>query len=390
MQALAQTSSLGTPYTADQVTAQMAGGTNGSVHERWQFDWLDFTLTKIGDLTPYLDRSTVPEITHDSTAAVSRRLKFRALGTFPAKIFRDFVRPVYYLTMPDGGTVSWSLGVFTVLQPKKEIWPDKSWWDFDIPDITQFLLDAEFTTETSYNATSDLLSVIKFIIASYGGATPIPINVALNSLSNTLPATLGWVTGDARLKAVTELLGAINWIPPWADENAAIVSSASVDYSTQPPVFTFSTLPPAPALIAPPIKWESDVTKAFNDIVEIGEDPSRAAFSYEYKNQLAASPVSIPNYGRPKVKVIRDSKLKNQGEAQTAATRAAQEAAQLYAPVELLTRAWPVSQHKDVYQVIYQNPDEGRVQQNYIEIKWQMRCRAGEPTLHTLLPAYPA
>lgn len=48
------------------------------------------------------------------------------------------------------------------------------------------------------------------------------------------------------------------------------------------------------------------------------------------------------------------------------------------------TFPWPASQDRDVYQVLYFNPDEGLRTDLFLETRWTHTCKAGAPTRHEL------
>lgn len=377
MQPLARTSSAGTSYTATQVAGFL---TQAVASERYVFERLDFRGTFLSDLSPYVDLAQAPHLDHDTRRAVARTLRFRLRGDATINL-SDLVRAKFRLLTPDGGYVEWVLGTFMLQPPEEEIRPATTWRYFTAADVTQFLSDASFTRTFSVPKGASYIEAIQQICNGYGGQTPIRTSIL--DPGKVLPASLVWTAGQSRLRAVNDLLAAINYDAAWGDENFSVRSEPIPDYSAVSPSYTFQSTAGG-SILKVPGQRRSDPSLAYNFATVLVEDPRRTPFSQTYANQSPASEISIPNWGHPKGILIREPKLADASAAFAKARSEIQRYARIYAPLEMPTYCWPVSQHLDVYGLIYSTADEGAVHIKALETRWTMELRTGGSTVHQL------
>jgi hypothetical protein len=382
MQALGRPSTLGTAYTAAQVTAQINANTGT---ERWVFDRLDSSGRYLSDLTPLVDYDHPPEISHDSAAAVKRTFKITLRGDAVFTPLLELIRPHYQLLMPDGGYIDFPLGTFLILPPSKQIQKGLTWRQMNGADLGQLLVDGAFTTSYGVPSGTPVLQAINSIAQSYGGATPIGVDIPDPGI--IIPANLSWPPGDTRLKAINDLLAAINYVEAWFDELGVMRSSPIPDYTTIVPSYTFDAT--SGAIVKAPLLETIDISKAYNQVSVLVEDPRRTPFAVLYQNNLPDSPVSVPNW-HPKLKLIRDSRITGVLQAYLRAQTEAQKAARIFDIVTMETWPWALSQNLDVYTLTYQTQEDGLVSANYIETKWTHRCKHGLSTTHTIDRVVPA
>jgi hypothetical protein len=386
MQILARTSSAGTAYTADQVRAQLSAP---AVQERWVFDRLNASGVPIGDLTPYVDYSATPEIDHDSTRSVRRTLKMRVAGNSPLTPLHDLIRPRYQILMPDGGWVDFVLGTFAILPTNRQIEAGATWLDIQGADLSQLLVDAGFLVSTGIPGGTGVIAGVNMLVSGYGGLTPITTRIV--DPGTVLPAAYGWEYGNNPLKAVNDLLAAVNFTSAALDENGVLCAQLIPDWNQVIPSATFDTTT-STSMVLGPINERPDYSKAFNVAIVVIEDPRRPSLSATVPNWRSDSPIAIPNW-HVKTQVIRDSRVVDLVTAEAVGLAAIQEAARIYSPVILDTLPWPAWQDQDVCRLVYSSPDEGTVNVNCVVSRWTHRCRAGAKTTHTLhkiVPAGPA
>ena len=227
---------------------------------------------------------------------------------------------------------------------------------------------------------------VQSLVAGASILTPIPVVIPDPGI--VLPAAIGWQYGESPLKAINDLLAALNYFSAALDESGTLRSRPIPDWNQAVPTFTFDATQGA-ATVAAPINMRPDFSRAFNVAVVVIEDPRRPALSMTVVNMRGDSPISVPNW-HSKTQVIRDSRVVDAPTAYAVGLSAIQEAARIYNPLIVDTLPWPGSQDNDIYRLVYSNPDEGTVAANYVETRWTHRCAAGAKTTHTLTRIVPA
>jgi len=368
----------GTVYSDAQVLAQL---TNDAAKEQWIFDRLLANGVYASDLTPYVRWSPAPTITHDITSAVGRRLRMVVRGDAPLAILSDLIRPHYQIRMSAGDWVDWALGTFTLVPNLRDIAVAQTWIQLEGYDLGQLLVDGAFSSSTGFPAGTSYLAAINSIVASLGGNTTIPVLMA--DSGKTLPAALTWEYGKTRLSAINDLLTAQAYDPLWFDEVGRLRSEPIPDYNVVAPTYNFDGTNVLTSVIVETIGDRPDISRAYNQVLVVAEDPRRPPISALYQNNKPNDPVSIVNW-HPKLLVIRMSSIADQATALAYARAKAQEAARYYFNLQIKTQAWPVSQNRDVYRVVYQTAQEGLQNWLYLEMGWEMKCGTGELTSHSL------
>lgn len=383
MQLLSGVSSLGTTYSAAQVLSQLLAP---SARESYVFYQYDYSRRFKADLSPLVNVGSTPAIEHDTTRAVKRTLGFTTRGDAQFSQLRDLIQPRYRLFMPDGGYVEWPLGLFTVLPPSQSITSAQTWLQFQLPEVTQLLVDASFTTTYTAAAGASYIATIRDIVSTADLPTTLPVQIV--DPGTTIPATLTWEYGTSRLQAINDLLDAISYFPLWSDENGTLRSSEIPDWNTVTPSATFDATKPQ-TTIAIDLSETADISQAYNQVLVVGEDPRRNVVTGFYENTNPESQVSTVNW-HPKLQVIKDSSVPDTSTALRKAKAAAQQAARIYTELQMNTLAWPVSQDHDVYEVTYQSTDTGLVTGPYVEIGWTVHAATGGFTLHRLTRIVPS
>jgi len=383
VQLLSGVSSLGTAYSAQQVLSRLFAP---SGKETYVFYLLDFSKRFKSDLTPLVSAGATPSVEHDTTRAVKRTLSFSVRGDANINVLRDLIQPRYRLFMPDGGYLEWPLGTFTVIPPGRDIMPAQTWLQFQLPDVTQLLVDAAFTSTYTAPAGASYVVTIQDIVTSANLPTPLPVSIV--DPGTKVPATLTWEYGTSRLQAINDLLAAISYFPLWADEKGTLRSRQIPDWNTVTPSVTFDATG-SQSTITVEMTETADISQAYNQILVVGEDPRRNVVTGLYVNDNAASAVSTVNW-HPKLQVVRDSSVPDVSTAVLKAKAIAQQAARIFTQLQMNTLAWPVSQDNDIYGVAYQSRDEGLVTGSYVEVGWTMQAATGGLTEHRLTRIVPA
>lgn len=376
MQDFNKISTKGTFYTAAQVQGFLQ---QQVLQEQWVVDHLNEKKEYIEDLTPFVDLGSA-EIQHDTQAGIKRTLKMTVRGDRPIKYLSHCIRPHYLFSAPDGGFIDFALGIFPISPSETDIYPLGSWQKIQCTDFLQLLVDSTFDNAFTVAAGSSYVNAINSIVQSYGGVTPL--SILIPSPGIVTPSSWTWNMGENRLTAINDLLAAINYFPLWSDENGIFRSFAIPDYRTVQPAFVFDTTK-GNSIVGIPIKKSPNYAKIFNRCTVIVEDPRQARYSVTYENTDQGSPVSIKNW-HPKTKVIRKANI-NTAQALQIARYNVQYAAMLYNQTEIDTLPWPTSQDNDVYGLIYNSPDTGAVNANFVEIGWTHSMKKGASTKHSMI-----
>lgn len=375
---------VGGPYTAAQVLAQLIIPVRA---EQWRFDRLSAAGRYVGDLTPFVDKATnIPQVDHDTTKDVKRSLQITLRGDSGLVSLSDLVRAVYLLPMPDGGVVQFSLGTFTFMPNEDDVFPGVTWRQLQMTDPGQLLVDGTFLSTYTVAQGTSYVAAIRGIIANLGSPTPLQVSIIPDS-GQVLPAALSWDAGTSRLKAVNDLLEAVNYYPAWWND-LVLTSSPIPDYSTVTTTVTMdATQVGSPIRL--PHRRKPDMTKVFNQALVRVEDPRKTPPTYGfYQNINPASPVSVKAW-HAKTFTETNPKMADTATADARAKFLVQMAAMMYQPAEVDTIAWPISQDNDVYRIIYSSPDDGKQNNLFLETRWTMKCAPGEITTHELTQITP-
>jgi hypothetical protein len=290
---------------------------------------------------------------------------------------RDMIRVRYQILAPDGGWLQWVIGLFMWTAPVKEIHEGYTWWSASCPDLSQFLSDDSFHGSISVAQGTDYAAAASTIIQGFTGPTRLALDMKLPG--QVLPAALSWDIGMSRLKAVNDLLVAINYIPVSMRLNT-VVAVPRPDYNRTVPIQLFDTVA-GRAIVAGPFNETPDYSGAYNQFLVTTQDPRRIPLSYYYENALPESPISLVNW-HPRLKVINDSSLASAAACQQRALSEAQAAARIYSALSLALPPWPWFEDLDIVQLVYSAQDEGLVSHNYLVTAWTHTC-ATMPTSAT-------
>ncbi len=382
MQPLAQVSSLGTAYTAQQVY----GFLQRSGTESYTFDWLGPDLQYRGDLTRYVTPGSPPKLSMDATAAVPRSLTFQTYD-LPAglDVLSDAVRPHMRLNTPDGGYLDWTLATLLLNPPAMSTDETGTIYDFTASDLATLLVDDEFAYAYSVPGGATYSDGVRPLLGSVGG----PSLAFLGSLlDKVLPDSRSWDPQKTKLSAINDLLDSIACRPLWFDEMGLPRTSRIPNYNLEPPNWRWDSTAGQSPVVSTPFKETPDLAGLVNYCRVIGEDSrnGKPAISAVYENVQPDSPVSTSRYrgGRRKVQIVRDSSIADYESAYAKARSVVQAGARVYGPVQLWTLAWPVWQSFDLVHWTYNSQWGGQIDNDYLVNGWQMDLVPGGLTSHTL------
>lgn len=382
MQSLAQTSSLGTAYTAQQVYQFL----QRSGTENYIFDWLGPDFQYRGDLTRLITPDSTPQLVNDSTAAVPRSMRFQ-MYDLPSglDVLSDMVRPHFKLSTPDGGTIDWTLATLLLNPPDMSISENGVVYAFTASDLATLLIDDEFPFSYSIPAGATYTDGVRGLLGSVGG----PSLIFLGSLfDRQLPDSRGWDAEKTKLSAINDLLDSTASRPLWFDEMGQPRSARIPDYNLAVPDWRFDATSGQSPVVSSPLRETPNLAGIVNYCRVIGEDSrnGKPAISAVYENNQPDSPVSTSRYrgGRRKVKIIRDSSIADYESAYTKARATVQAGARVYGPVQFWTLNWPVWQSFDLLHFTYNGQFGATVDNDYLVNGWTMDLVPGGLTAHTV------
>jgi len=328
MQALAQTSSKGTAYTAAQV--QNFINAHGGIRTiGYQVDLLNADKSYKSDLTEYV---TSLEVAHDSNQPIHRTMTLDMVETAASQTVTvqgsvvtstgiaystDLVRPICYIGTPDGGHVAWSLGVFKFKRPGAIDPGYAVVRHAELSDLSYLVSENEATS----NATGIPLylpagqNVITTIVQMLQNA---PTNATLPGcgipgtwIATTWPTTTAVIApgytlaeGTSYLDEINKLLQYIKCYPLWVDEAGQFQVTAwppNQNYTTLAASYTYDSQ--VDCIIMPGVSEEFQLDNIKNVVQVVVEDASRTPFYALAKNNDPASPYSVAAIG-PFVDVI--------------------------------------------------------------------------------------
>jgi hypothetical protein len=106
------------------------------------------------------------------------------------------------------------------------------------------------------------------------------------------------------------------------------------------------------------------------------------AFSIEYVNDKADSPVSTTRLRRTRTLEVADSRIPDSDTATRRGQVEAQAAAMGFSSTTVNTFCFPFGQNLDVYELKLSTMDEGPTVLDVVEQKWTVTCAPGALTQH--------
>lgn len=376
-----RTSTAGTIYTAAQVQAALTAPTR---RETFVWDRLDQAGRPLDDLTPFVDTDTPPVITYDTTLAVKRSIAIRFKGDVPlykggVLSLNNQIRGHHRIQMLDGGWVDFTMGTFVVLPAGGPTSPSRTWHDLGGFDYGQLLLDYNFQDTVSVPAGISAVNAVASLLSIPGARTAL--KMVIPDLGTPLAMPITWDPGMSRLKAINDVLAAVNYFPAWFDAMGVMRSGPIPDWNTVSPVFTFDST--QGSILWAPFTQTVDWAQAGNIQDVYVEDPRRPAFRVTYVNVNPLSPISIQNYHPKSLPPIKDSNIPDVASAARRAKSACQAAARLFQTTPMPTSIWPLSEDQDIYGVAFTDHDDGPQRLAVVEMGSTTTCQAGGGTMHT-------
>lgn len=196
---------------------------------------------------------------------------------------------VYYVLATDAGDLEWPLGVFIPAAPVSNINGATKSKSVELYDKLLVLQQDAFDTTYVVAAGTVVTDAIRAIIESTGET-----NISITASTETLTSTMFWSAGEKKLKAVNDLLSAINYFSIWCDGNGQYRAEPYKAPAYRTVVHTFRD--DDQGLYLPKFKLDDDAFDVPNKFIGIVSNPDEELVSIA-TNTNPDSPFSYANRG---------------------------------------------------------------------------------------------
>jgi hypothetical protein len=332
--------------------------------DRFGAELLSKDLEVIGDLEWDADRP--PTITNDATQNVPRSVQSLYL---PAGTVDD-INPVsdrarFYMTLQNGER--FDLGVFLWAVDKR---PERPWGVEAASSMVDqcHILDQPMSTSTGQNKGANI------IVAALGLIFALipPERVTWQPSSAGLSAPVANQPGANRLQVVNDYMAKAGYLPVYFDRHGQLIlrDAPEITSTTQPDhVYELGG-----RIIADSITGGDDLLDAHNRFVAYESSGQGAAVVGRY-DIPAIAPHSIANRGFPVTRVESVQGIQTTAQAVRAARCMYLTDGKPYRTKEFSSTADPRHDTWDIVRLL------GEL---YIETRWSMTLRSGEPMAHTV------
>lgn len=335
---------------------------------KFRYDLLNRQEIKIGTL----DNVVSGEVSMASLATeIKRAARFYMKENKDIDWLNDRVQPFCMLRMPDGW-VEWSLGIFLLNSPKRKEQNRQVYRDIEAYDGLQVLLDDKFDSRYAIASGTKYITAIQNIFFTLGITK---INIPNTDL--ILGITKEFEIGTAKLRAINELLGELNYTSLWVDERGyytampyIIPSDRAIDYQYKDDELS---------IIYPGLEEELDLFSVPNKFVVVQSNAEAEPLVSTYTNENPASVTSTVSRDRTIVDFRQVDNIANQAALDNRTKRIAFESSQVYGHTEFETAIMPIHSYSDLLQIQY---SALRINDRYVETNWAIPLQAGARMKH--------
>jgi len=359
-------------YTAEQVMDCLHGRSGSRGKVTFRYELLSKEDVKLGELQAQPGR-----VAMNSLAEIKRTAVFQITEQEGKDIdwLSDRIRPVFCLTMPDGGMIEWPLGVFILSSPTRKDENKQVKRSIEAYDSSLILREDKFIDRYVIEAGTKYTDAIIDILNDAG---IWKINIIDHP--GTLATDREFEIGTTKLFAVNELLAAINYTSLWVDENGYFMAAPYVLPSSRDPEYEYRT--DDLSIIHPDSGVEElDLFGVPNKWVRYVSNPDRnIVLRSEYINDLSASPTSTINRGRTIVDIDSVEDIYDQATLDEYVKRIAYNASQVYGKFDFVTALMP---HHSYYNCLFVEYGPLGISHKYMESSWTMDLHANGVMRHS-------
>lgn len=340
------------------------------------------------DVSQYFVRNE-GEITMDVGRDVKFTAMFRLRHNDVINPVGDWIRPVLHFEESRYYSGQKNLGIFYLSFPTREHTPRQTHWDIECKDPTLLLLEAAVTEPYSVDAGSDPIAKAVEVAQSVGLAlfNVEPNAWGTNGAAKVLTFPMTWDAGTSKFQVVSELLGSLNYYPPWFDSVGYMTSMRRKPLKQRSATAVYETNRLG-LILNEPVEIETDTDRFANQIIVICSNPDLPApFSVTETNDDPEDPISTVNLGRTISKVLEVSYLIDEEEAVAFAKWQLEEASNIYLGGSLSTRLDldRAGRVHEVYSLnLYREEGNPLVNGNWWCLGWSMELRPGGIMMHDI------
>lgn len=349
---------------ADVITALTARQGVRSIAYRYD------RLSELNNYIEPVDWVVGGSVANNSLADIKRTAKFRVLDRGSINYLKDRIRPWACLSMPDGGTVEWPLGVFVLSTPARGIdQADVVTRDVDAYD--QLLVLSQDKVGDRYSVAAGVLYTTAISTLTFGYAS----NIVPSTLA--LPAPMEWPPSTSYLRILNDLLAAINYQSASFDELGRLVCQPYLSPASRSSEYTYAD--GEASVRTGTAEQTLDLFNIPNKWVLVKSEADQAALTSTYTNTSATSPTSTVSRGRTIVDFRDGEDAADQTTLDAKAARYAFEASQVFESLKFSTLAMPMHSNADV---ITLNIPGLAVDAKYSEQAWSLPLAPGATMTH--------
>jgi len=296
-------------------------------NERYRFELLDSEDSYIQDL----DGVTGGQLDYSIYNTIRSGGNLSIVGDDSIDWMSSRVK-IFYVLSTESGDLEWPLGVFIPAAPVTSV--DGTQKNRNIELYDKLLVLQQDALDVTYlvPAGTVVTDAIRAIIESTGET-----NIAITDSTETLTESKIWSAGTSKLKAVNELLSAINYFSIWCDGNGQYQAEPYRSPAYRSVVYTFQD--DEHGLHLPAFIEDADTFVVPNKVIGVVSSPDTELISVA-TNTDPDSPFSYANRGnRWIVKVVTGLDATSQDVLDEITYRLLSEATQVANTIEL-THAW--------------------------------------------------
>ncbi|NUK30991.1 hypothetical protein HT574_13115 [Parageobacillus sp. VR-IP] len=354
------------PYSRQEIIDALHGK-YGQRHFKFRYDLLDMNDNKIGELDSVVDG----EVSMASLDSIKRTARFKIKDKGDINWLTDRIQPFALLRMRDGKYIEFPLGIFLLSSPTRKDENKSVYRDVEAYDGLLILRDDKFDTRYTIPAGTNYRQAVIDILASAG--------ITKHNIEQTdkvLPVDVEFEPGKEKLKAINELLTAINYTPLHVDVYGYFTSMTYRSPSIRTAEYTYKD--DELSIIYAGMEEELDLFNVPNKWVVICSNAEQSLMS-SYTNSNPNSPTSTVNRGRTIVDYREVTDIADQQSLDAYVQRIAFEASQVYGKLTFETALNPLHDYMDVLEVDYSPLG---IKGKYVETGWTMPLKAGARMKH--------
>jgi len=332
-------------------------------------------LDSSNNLKQLLDTVESGSIAYDTVQQIKRTAKFTMQDDGSINFISDRIQPFALLQMTDGAFAQFPLGVFLLSTPPRQTDPSLVVTrSVDAYDLLQILVDDKVADRYTVTAGTRYTDAITTLLQSAGFT-----QMNITSDPRTLPTTLDWKIGTAKLTIIDALTTPINYRQLWVDENGIPIGQPYLVPDQRAPEYTYQD--DANSVTFPQVNQALDLFSVPNKWVCVVTETDRAVITSQYTNSNPDSPTSTVNRGRTIVKYVTASNAPDQASNDTYAQQMAYKDSQVYETVNFSTAIMPFHADLDVFTFIFSKLG---LSAKFEEVAWSFPLQAGGQMKHAI------